>query len=60
MKRILGMIVLLVMSFALPTRTAETAAGGACLYDDETLLHCGNYYLGPGCAYNGLGVLRCH
>ncbi len=60
MKRILGMIVLLVMSFTLLTRMAETPAGGACLYDDKKLLHCGNYYLGPGCTYNGLGVLRCH
>jgi hypothetical protein len=60
MKRILGMIVLLVMSFALLTRMAETAAGGACIYDDKRLLHCGTYYLGPGCTYGHLGVLYCY
>jgi len=60
MKWILGVIVLLVMSFALLTRIAEPLAWGACVYGDKGLFHCGSYSLGPGCAYDDLGVLHCH
>lgn len=59
MKWIPGVIVLLVMSFALLTRIAEPLAWAACVYDDKGF-HCGSYSLGPGCAYDDLGVLHCH
>jgi hypothetical protein len=60
MKRRLGVVVLLVMFFALLTGMTEMPAREACVYDNKRLLHCGNYYLGPGCAYDDLGVLYCH